>query len=69
MVDVEFGDEMVVMLVVNNLNYEQLEESYCVREMDMSVFNYSNDLCMNYIFMDLEFFLIFYGLGMLLESL
>ena len=67
-VDAESGDEMAVTPAVN-LNHEQSEESYRAREMDTSVSNYSNDLCMNHISTDLESSPILHGLGMLLESL
>lgn len=68
-VDAESGDEMAITPAVNNLNHEQSEESYRAREMDTSVSNYSNDLCMNHISTDLESSPILHGLGMLLESL
>ena len=68
-VNAESGDEMAVTSAVNNLNHEQSEESYRAREMDTSVSNYTNDLCMNHISTELESSPILHGLGMLLESL
>jgi len=68
-VDAGSGDEMVVTSAVNDLNHVQSEESYHAMEMDTSVSNYTNDLCMNHISTDLESSPILQGLGMLLESL
>lgn len=63
------GDEMAVTSTVNDCNHAQSEESFDAREMDTSVSNYTNDLCMNHISTDLESSPILHGLGMLLESL
>lgn len=68
-VDTGSGDEMVVTSAVNDLKHAHSEESYYAREMDTSVSNFTNDMCMNHISTDLESSTIPHGLGMLLESL
>ena len=68
-VDAGSGNEMAVTLAVNNLKHAQSEESFHAREMDTSVSNYTDDICMNHISTDLESSPILHGLGMLLESL
>jgi len=68
-VDAASGNEMALTSAVNDLNHAQSEVSYDAREMDTSVSNYTNDLCMNHISTDLESSPILHGLGMLLESL
>jgi len=68
-VDTGSGDEMVVTSAVNDLKHAHSEESYYAREMDTSVSNFTNDMCMNHISPDLESSTIPHGLGMLLESL
>lgn len=68
-VDTGAGDEMAVTSAVNDLKHAQSEESFHAREMDTSVSNYTNDICMNHISTDLESSPILHGLGMLLESL
>lgn len=65
-VDTGSGDEMVV---TDDLKHAHSEESYYAREMDTSVSNFTNDMCMNHISTDLESSTIPHGLGMLLESL
>ena len=68
-VDTGSGDEVAVTSAVNDLKHAQSEESYHAREMDTSVSNYTNDVCMNHLSADLESSPILHGLGMLLESL
>lgn len=68
-VDTGSGDEMVVTSAVDDLKHAHSEESYYAREMDTSVSNFTNDMCMNHISTDLESSTIPHGLGMLLESL
>ncbi|XP_078378462.1 uncharacterized protein LOC144661535 isoform X1 [Oculina patagonica] len=66
---VESGDEAAVATTVNDLKHAQSDESYHAKEMDTSVFNHTNDICMNHITTDLESSPMLHGLGMLLESL
>ena len=63
--NLEPGDEAAV----NDLRHAQSDESYHAKEMDTSVSNFTNDICMNHISTDLESSPMLHGLGMLLESL
>lgn len=67
--NVESGDEAAVATSVNDLKHTPSDESYQAKELDTSVSNYTNDICMNHITTDLESSPMLHGLGMLLESL
>ncbi|KAJ7371938.1 hypothetical protein OS493_022036 [Desmophyllum pertusum] len=68
----ESGEEFSITPAVNDLKHAQSDESYYAKEMEMdtSVSNYTNDICMNHISTDLESSAaMLRGIGMLLESL
>lgn len=62
-------DEPSVILAANDLKHAQLDGSFIGKDMDTTVSNYTNDVCMNHISTELESSNVLRGLGLLLETL